>query len=567
MADQILSCRVCGTDFRLPVGVAIRACPACGTSHSCPGAEGMIPDGLRRAHQQRAACDFVNAERSYRRVLEDHPDNAEALWGLTLCKFGVEYVEDEHTHERRPVVHFLRRTPITEDADYRLACQQAGEPERSQYEADGAYIRQIQQRVMQAQGSQKPWDVFLCYKASLPGSAEPSAKTAEFAYARELYFRLSMEGYRVFFAHETLSNQAGANYEAQIFYALQSARVMLVVCANPAHLNTPWVHSEWARYLERVDAEAGACRLVPLLYDGCNPYALPEAFTTRSIQGLRMGEYASADSLRGVLSSMIRREAPVPENASTVDAQRMLLRISMALEDGEWKKAESLATDMVDRDPECSEAHLSLLLARRHLTGRDKLADCPAVFEGDPAWQRALRFASQEEKRQLVDIAREHSQRMGGIAQREKAAREKAEQERLAWEQAQRERQARERAEQERLAWEQAQRERQAREQAERAAREASSRNGAGGGIVVFARAKERLFGALPLLVYMDGVPNPVGAIAPGQETPIRCPHPCCLTVRSNDGAEVWSCDVRGGLVLRVEVSWPMMGRPRFVVR
>lgn len=86
-------------------------------------------------------------------------------------------------------------------------------------------------------------------------------------------------------------------------------------------------------------------------------------------------------------------------------------------------------------------------------------------------------------------------------------------------------------------------------------------------GSVVFARAKERLFGTLPLLVYMDGVPNQVSAIATGQETPIRCSHPCRLTVRSNDGAEVWSCDERGGVVLRVEVSWPMMGRPRFVVR
>ena len=398
-----VTCRICGTDFEIREGENRRDCPACGTEASRPKVQGEPLAALRRAHQQRAACDFVNAAQSYQNVLLNRPDEAGALWGLALCKYGVEYVEDEKTHRRYPVVHFMQRRPFTEDPDYRLACQNASAADRAQYAEDAAYISRIQQGVLDAQANQPPWDVFLCYKASIPGLGDSAARTAEYAYAKELYFRLSMEGYRVFFAHETLSKVAGADYEAQIFYALHSARVMLVICANAAYLSTPWVHSEWSRFLDRVD-DRDDCRLVPLLFDNCNPYALPEAFRTRRLQGLRMGEYASADNLRQVLAEQIRASAPAPSARPDPETNSALLRISMLLEDGEWSRAESRAQELIDQAPDCSEAHLSLLLARLQLPDADALASCMTPFEDNPAWKRALRFASATEKTRLTRL-------------------------------------------------------------------------------------------------------------------------------------------------------------------
>jgi len=311
MPDMTLTCRTCGLDFVFPEELPLFECPACGTSHSRPKAKGAALDTLRRANEERAACDFVNAEQDYRRVLFDHPDEHEALWGVTLCKYGVEYVEDAKTHERKPVIHFLRRKPITEDADFRLACARAPESIRAQYEADADYVRRIQTNVMRSESACDPCEIFLCYKASLPGG---DGHTRDFEHARELYFTLSMQGYKVFFAHESLKQAAGANYEAAIFHALHTARVMLVVCTNADYLNTPWVHSEWSRYLERVD-NSEDCRLIPLLYDRCDPYTLPAAFITRGLQGLRMGELTSLDSLRQVLNRQLGRAVDVPRPA------------------------------------------------------------------------------------------------------------------------------------------------------------------------------------------------------------------------------------------------------------
>lgn len=309
MPELITACRVCGLDFTFPENASLHDCPACGTPHCCPRPRGAELDLLRRANAQRAACDYANAEHSYQQVLLSNTDEHEALWGLVLCKYGVEYVQDKDPHTRRPVVHFLCRKPITEDADYRHACACAPLTIRRRYMADAEYISQIQTGVLAAQADGREFDIFLCCKGSVPGGTQ---ETRELDWARQLYYSLTGRGYRVFFARETLSHHTGADYEAQVFHALQSARMMLVVCGNPEYLSTPWVRSEWSRYLERIDAGED-CRLIPLLYDACNIADLPKAFNMRCLQSLRMDTLHAEDDLRETL----QRFMPTPDPVSS----------------------------------------------------------------------------------------------------------------------------------------------------------------------------------------------------------------------------------------------------------
>ena len=470
--DIALTCRTCGCDFVLPAAQSIFPCPACQTPHTRPRAEGKGLADLRRAHTQRAACQFTDAARNYQLVLSQHPDEAEALWGLALCRYGVEYVKDDLTHERRPVLHFLERTPFTEDNDYRLACARAQADVRSQYLSDGAYISQVQQDVLAAQTQQESWDVFLCYKQSVPDSHDPNARTREFDHARDLYDALHDAGYRVFFAHRVLPHVAGAHYEAQVLNALLTARVMLVVCSEPAYLNTPWVHSEWSRYLKRVDRQEDSL-LIPLLYDGCDPYDLPDPFIARSLQALDMRPVTALDVLRQRLSVCIRRPSARPaapaKPAHSTETQRALLRLHMALEDGAWQKAETLAADLIDKIPDCGEAHLCLLLARRHFTDENALAASAEDFEGDMSWRRALRFADPALKEQLESCITVHQAALENARKQRAEADERIRREQEEAERIRREREEAERIRQER---EEAERIRREREEAERIRRE-----------------------------------------------------------------------------------------------
>lgn len=396
MEPLMIECRCCCKSLVFKPTDMVVTCPACTTVNTRPRAQGAALDFLRRATQQRSSCDFVNAEHSYQHVLRDHPDEHEALWGLVLCRYGVEYVPDSHSGKHLPTVHFIRRRPMREDADFLHACELAPQEVKAQYEADAAYVDEVHSRAYSLSRTAQPWDIFLCYKATDPATG---GDTPDLHRARELYYKLGQQGWRVFFAHDCLQSKAGASYEAPIFHALSTARVMLIVCSDSDWLQTSWVHSEWSRYLERMDAGED-CHLVPLLY-GMNPARLPTPFLYRHIEGLRMGELDAFDHLRTVLNTYVPLKKPEPQKP---DSARELLSLQFALEDGSWERARTLSEAVLDRQPDNAMAHLYQLLAQLELHAPDELILCHVDFQSMSAWKRACHFATEGEGAMLEKL-------------------------------------------------------------------------------------------------------------------------------------------------------------------
>lgn len=301
MSEIVISCTCCGRQMVFPEECTLLECPACGTRNAKPRATGTELEILRRAVDQRLACDFHNAEKSYQHVLLEHPDEHEALWGCLLCHYGVEYVEDPHTRRRMPTVHTVRPKPLQEQADFRRACEFAPPEVRAQYELDAAYIDDAQASIRQMAASCQPYDVFICHKTTRTGSHD---KTEDFHRATSLYHFLKDQGVRAFFAPESLQSAAGANYEAGIYHALQTAKVMLVVCSDADYLTSAWVRSEWSRFLEMMEV-APDKQLIPLLYDHFSPSRLPKEFLFRRLQGLDMAEITAPQTLTRLLLAAV----------------------------------------------------------------------------------------------------------------------------------------------------------------------------------------------------------------------------------------------------------------------
>ena len=128
------------------------------------------------------------------------------------------------------------------------------------------------------------FDVFLCHKCSHP----EGGYTEDYKRANNLYMRLKEKGYRVFFAPFEMERQAaGEDYEAMIYHALKTSRVMLVVCSEREYLYSKWVQGEWRRFL-RMMTEEPEKRLIPLLYGGMPPKELPKPFAYRHLQAINM---------------------------------------------------------------------------------------------------------------------------------------------------------------------------------------------------------------------------------------------------------------------------------------
>ena len=329
MSMAAMPCTCCGRVLEYTEEHAVVTCPGCATRNIAPRVTGETLLTLQRATEQRLAADFHNAELSYQQVLLYRPDAHEALWGRLLCHYGVEYVEDPATHRRMPTVHTVQARPLQAQPDYIKACRLAPDVIRAQYELDAAYIDDAQADIRQRAKACPPYDVFLCHKTTKIGSTE---KTEDFQYAQDVYHALDKQGVRVFFAPKSLTDVAGANYEAGIYHALHTAKVMLLFCTHADYLTSPWVRSEWTRFLnliEEDEATGGESerKIIPLFFDHFNAYDLPQQFLYRSTQGIDMTSFGASQKVLDIVTAAVKPVAkeepePVPEPVVENETER-----------------------------------------------------------------------------------------------------------------------------------------------------------------------------------------------------------------------------------------------------
>ena len=303
-----LICSNCGRTYDLPAHLSHGPCIGCQTINCRPQAEGESLDKLQRATRLRLEGNHGEALKCYEHVLVDYDDEHSALWGKLLCQYGVEFVTDPKTGVRHATVHIPTSRPMQLHADFARACELAPEDVRAQYEADAAYVDEALAEINRHKESSPPYDVFICHKTThLTGPGY----TEDYNRGVQLTMLLTAQGYRVFFA-PLAGLTPGASYEAGIYYALWSAKVMLLVSSDAAFLASPWVKSEWSRYLEMLDDGANK-HLIPLMYDRLPDGRMPREIRLRGLQSIRMDSDLDAkDKLLAAMAKYTGKGTPAP---------------------------------------------------------------------------------------------------------------------------------------------------------------------------------------------------------------------------------------------------------------
>lgn len=313
-------CQRCKAPVVIPAGRQVMTCSYCGMVNARPRATGVEQQMLTRAKEELLSGHFQEAEEDFRYILRKYPTEHEALWGRLLCRYGVEYVKDTKTGRLMPTVHFTRPGVIQTEDDFKRACEHAPEEVARQYREDARYIDEVQAKIRGKVQGDPGFDVFICHKTTRTTGAENGYDqqefTPEYIEARNLYDELTAQRFRTFFAPKA-GLTPGADYEAGIFHALDTARVMLLVCLNPDYLSTAWVKSEWSRYLD-MQGEDPDKLLVPLYYGGVHEWELPEEIRLRKLQGIRMGELDSLKKIIALLEERIGRAYSPEEDFETL---------------------------------------------------------------------------------------------------------------------------------------------------------------------------------------------------------------------------------------------------------
>ena len=361
----ILKCKMCGGELNFVEGASTAECEFCGSIQTIPKVDDEKKLTLfARANRLRAACEFDKAAGIYEAIVADFPEEAESYWGLVLCKYGIEYVDDPATGKKIPTCHRSSFASVMEDPDFEQALENADATARRVYRDEAKQIEEIRKGIIAVSANEEPYDIFICYKET----DEKGQRTLDSVLAQDVYDVLTEKGYRVFFSRITLEDKLGMEYEPYIFAALNSAKIMLAFGTDYEYFSAVWVKNEWSRFLKLM-AKDKTKHLIPC-YKGIDAYDMPKEFAKLQAQDLgKVG--AMQDLLRGIekilpkeKNTIVIQERVVTGSSADSKLEALLDRGYMALEDGDWAKADGFFEDVLNNDSKNAQAYLGKALAQ-----------------------------------------------------------------------------------------------------------------------------------------------------------------------------------------------------------
>ena len=393
-------CKCCAANLDVEEGMRLVKCPACRTKQTLPSSrDENIQNLFNRATTLRLKSEFDKAESVYERIIQADEEQYEAYWGLILCKFGVEYVEDPKTETRIPTCHRTSYESIIADENYKLALKYAlDDYQKALYTEEAQEIDKIQKGILEVAQNEEPYDVFICYKET----DENGKRTQDSVIANDIYHQLTQEGFKVFYAAITLEGKLGSAYEPIIFAALNSAKVMLAIGTKPEYFNAVWVKNEWSRFL-KITKDSKNKTIIPC-YKGMDPYDLPDEFAHLQAQDMSKIGFIT-DLIRGVKKIVEKNEEkPTITSNPTKNPQitNLLTRAQLAIEDGEFDKAKSFVEKILNIDATCGDAYYISLVCDFKVSDEESITTSFGVNLLENAnYKKAKRFGNDNLQKKL----------------------------------------------------------------------------------------------------------------------------------------------------------------------
>ena len=373
---------MCGGTLQYEEGKTVVECEYCGSINTLPN----IGDEKRlqmfdRANRLRSNCDFERASGVYESIVAEYPEEAEAYWGLVLCKYGIEYVDDPATGKKVPTCHRSSFDSLFDDDNFDQVMENC-----DQYSRD------------EISSKADPYDIFICYKET----DDNGDRTVDSLIAQDIYDALVAKDYKVFFARITLEDKLGQEYEPYIFAALNSAKVMLVVGTNYGNFNAVWVKNEWTRYLKLMEKDKTKY-LVPC-YRDIDAYDMPKEFSKLQAQDMsKVG--AIQDLVRGVEKMVPRGDnARSTDVGGGADISALIKRMNSLLVEKEWKNAEIITENILTSDPNNASAYIGKLMVERKASEEKDLKNSGEPLDKSRYYAKAIAVADASTKQRLEEI-------------------------------------------------------------------------------------------------------------------------------------------------------------------
>lgn len=397
-------CKMCGAELDVKEGQTVATCSYCGSKQTVANPNDERKKNLfNRANSLRANCEFDKALVTYQTILSIFPNEPEAYWGLTLCKYGIEYVKDPSSKEMKPTIHRMSYESILKDKDYLKALEYADVIAKEEYEAEANEIADIQTKILQISQKEEPFDIFICYKETDANGK----RTPDSVIAQDIYTKLTGNGYKVFFARITLENKLGRMYEPYIFAALNSAKVMLVIGTKKEYFEAVWVKNEWSRFIDLMQNRPDHY-LIPC-YKDMDAYEMPEEFLP--LQSQDLGKLGFMQDLTRGIDKLLKKdnkvgiEKHVEKDVINFNNSSLIKRAKILIDDKDYEKANEVIERALDENPTDTQAYILKLLVTFKVPSLNELRKLSIKnLETYNSYNKAYKYGSEEEKRLLKEI-------------------------------------------------------------------------------------------------------------------------------------------------------------------
>ena len=146
----VLKCKMCGGDLEVMEDMTVAECEYCGTKQTVPSVDDEKKIKLfERANRLRSNCEFDKAAGVYENIVADYSEEAEGYWGLILCRYGIEYVDDPATGKKIPTCHRSSFDSIMDDEDFDLVMENSDSVSRHVYREEAKYIEEIRKGIIE----------------------------------------------------------------------------------------------------------------------------------------------------------------------------------------------------------------------------------------------------------------------------------------------------------------------------------------------------------------------------------------------------------------------------------
>ena len=362
---MVFKCKMCGGDIEVVEGTNIGKCLYCKSTMTLPSVDNeKLLNLYNRANNLRLSNEFDKAYGVYETILEIDENQLEAHWGLILCRYGVEYVDDPKTKKKMITCHRTKYESVLTDSDYKIIISKAYGDALKIYKEEAKTISNIQKKALEISNNEEDYDIFICYKEG----DKNGDRTPDSVIAQDIYNKLTDLNYKVFFARITLADKLGEEYEPYIFSALNSSKVMLVVGTNADNLNSVWVKNEWSRYLDLIKNKKKKV-LIPV-YSKMDAYELPEEFSM--LQALCIDKVGSMQDLVTAVGKIINKKS------TDIDSDMYQKFKQMMLEEEREKQEElSKRYDVLEKRDKCSTPYIIITFVLSAL-----MAGCMLLLNG-----------------------------------------------------------------------------------------------------------------------------------------------------------------------------------------